>query len=124
MPAAGGNFLGFWKRFYTKITITAGKIARRRRKIFEVSNHFYVRKHIFLKDFEYFIDENPQNFPPAAVVFPPIVGGKNQIFPPGSQNMEGKNSNFPTRVFKYGGKIISKFPFSPHYGGKKQPLLS
>ena len=36
MPAAGGNFLGFWKRFYTKNTITAGKIARRRRKIFEV----------------------------------------------------------------------------------------
>ena len=89
MPAAGGNFLGFWKRFYTKNTITAGKIARRRRKIFEVSNHFYVRKHIFLKDFEYFIDENPQNFPPAAVVFPPIVGGKKQIFPPGSQNMGG-----------------------------------
>ena len=105
MPAAGGNFLGFWKRFYTKNTITAGKIARRRRKFFEVSNHFYVRKHIFLKDFEYFIDENPQNFPPAAVVFPPIVGGKKP--------------NFPTWVSKYGGGKTQIFPpGSSNMGGK------
>ena len=95
MPAAGGNFLGFWKRFYTKNTINAGKIARRRRKFFEVSNHFYVRKHIFLKDFEYFIDENPQNFPPAAVVSP---------------HRGGEKTKFPPWISKYEGKITQIFP--------------
>ena len=113
MPAAGGKFLGFWRRFYTKNTITAGKIARRRRKFFEVSNHFYVRKHIFLKDFEYFMDENPQNFPPAAVVFPPSWGEKTQIFPPGSQNMEGKKLKFSHQGLEIWGKNnleISVFP--------------
>ena len=101
-----------------------GKIARRRRNFFTFSIHFYVRKHIFLKDFKYFRDKHPQNFPPAAVVFPPIVGGKKPKFPTWvSKYGGGKNSNFPTRVLKYGGKIISKFPFSPHNGGKKEPLL-
>ena len=41
----------FWIRFKQK-TITAGEIARRRRKFLRFFSHLYVRKCIFLKDFE------------------------------------------------------------------------